>query len=118
MYLLIVATLFSFQVNLVGKTFTYFDRITGSSESYTFIDNKKLKWVGKTEFGGKQYQDICYGTYSIEANKIRVIYACDDKEVYPDPHKEVFIFSSLNNTLTTTIHYDQTRKPRLFSLIK
>ena len=39
---------------------------------------------------------------------------CDDKEIYPDPLKEVFIFNAATNSLTTTIHYDQSRKPRIF----
>lgn len=113
-----VLSLFSFQLNLAGRTFVYFDKFTGSKESFIFTDNKKVKWVGQTEFAGKQYEDICFGNYAIEGNKIKVVYSCDDKEVYPEPQRETFVFSTNSNTLTSTIHYDQKRNPKVFTVAK
>jgi hypothetical protein len=113
-----VLSFFSFQLNLVGKTFTYFDKLTGSKESFIFSDSKKLKWIGQTEFAGKYYEDICFGNYTIEGNKIKIVYSCDDKEVYPDPQRETFVFSATTNALISTIHYDQKRSPKVFVAIK
>jgi hypothetical protein len=101
-------------LNLTGKTFEYIDKLTGSKESYTFLSNAKIKLVMLSEFNGKYMQDVCFGTVVFESNKIKVSCICDDKEIYPDPLKEVFIFDAVSNSLTTTIHFDQSRKPRVF----
>ncbi len=101
-------------LNLTGKTFEYIDKLTGSKESYTFLSNAKIKLVMLSEFNGKVMQDVCFGNVVFESNKIKVSCICDDKEIYPDPLKEVFIFDAVSNSLTTTIHFDQSRKPRVF----
>jgi hypothetical protein len=72
----------------------------------------------QSEFNGKIMQDVCYGSVILESNKIKVSCMCDDKEIYPDPLKEVFIFDAASYTLTTTIHYDQRRKPRIFKQVR
>ena len=100
--------------NLIGKTYEYIDKLTGSKEAYTFLSSTKIKLVMLSEFNGKIMQDVCFGTVVFESNKIKVSCICDDKEIYPDPLKEVFIFNAATNSLTTTIHYDQSRKPRIF----
>lgn len=104
--------------NLTGKTFEYIDRLTGGKEAYTFLSSTKIKLVMLSEFNGKVLQDVCFGTVVMESNKIKVSCICDDKEIYPDPLKEVFIFDSAANLLTTTIHYDQSRKPRVFKQVR
>ena len=100
--------------NLTGKTYAYVDKLTGGKEAYTFLSSTKIKLVMLSEFNGKIMQDVCFGTVVFESNKIKVSCICDDKEIYPDPLKEVFIFNAATNSLTTTIHYDQSRKPRIF----
>ena len=70
----------------------------------------------QSEFNGKSYNDICFGQCSVEGNKVKVSCSCEDKEFYPDPLKEIFIYDKGKNTLTTTIHYDQNKKPRIFYL--
>ena len=104
--------------NLTGKTYEYIDKLTGSKEAYTFLSSTKIKLVMLSEFNGKIMQDVCFGTVVFESNKIKVSCICDDKEIYPDPLKEVFIFNAATNSLTTTIHYDQSRKPRIFKQIR
>jgi len=102
--------------NLTGKTFEYTDYITNGKEQYKFISNTKVKLIMLSEFNGKSFQDICLCQCSIEGNKIKVNCTCEDKEVFPNPLKETFIYDPNKNTLTTTIHYDQNRKPRIFYL--
>jgi hypothetical protein len=101
-------------INLTGKTYEYIDKLTGSKEAYTFLSNNKIKLVMLSEFNGKYMQDVCFGTVVFESNKIKVSSICDDKEIYPDPLKETFIFDNATNSLITTIHYDQSRRPRIF----
>ncbi len=101
-------------INLTGKTYEYIDKLTGSKEAYTFLSNNKIKLVMLSEFNGKYMQDVCFGTVVFESNKIKVSCICDDKEIYPDPLKETFIFDTATNSLITTIHYDQSSRPRIF----
>jgi hypothetical protein len=105
-------------INLTGKTFEYIDKQTGGKETYTFVSTTKIKLVMQSEFNGKIMQDVCYGSVILESNKIKVSCMCDDKEIYPDPLKEAFIFDATSNTLTTTIYYDQNRKPRIFKQVR
>ena len=100
--------------NLTGKTYAYVDKLTGSKEAYTFLSSTKIKLVMLSEFNGKIMQDVCFGSVVFELNKIKVSCICDDKEIYPDPLKEAFVFDAASNSLTTTIHFDQNRKPRIF----
>lgn len=101
-------------INLTGKTYEYIDKLTGSKEAYTFLSNNKIKLVMLSEFNGKYMQDVCFGTVVFESNKIKVSCICDDKEIYPDPLKETFIFDTATSSLITTIHYDQSSRPRIF----
>lgn len=104
--------------NVTGKTFEYIDKLTGSKEVYTFLSSTKVKLVMLSEFNGKIMQDVCFGTVVFESNKIKVSCICDDKEIYPDPLKEAFVFDAASNSLTTTIHFDQNRKPRIFKQVR
>lgn len=101
-------------LNLTGKTYEYIDKLTGSKEAYTFISSTKVKLVMLSEFNGKIMQDVCLGNVVFESNKIKVSCICTDKEIYPEPLKEAFIFDTATNSLITTIHYDQSRRPRIF----
>mgnify|MGYP000034985008 FL=1 len=105
-------------LNLTGKTFEYIDKATGGKEAYTFLSNTKVKLVMLSEFNGKIIQDVCFGSVVFELNKIKVSCICDDKEIYPDPLKEAFVFDAASNSLTTTIHFDQNRKPRIFKQVR
>jgi hypothetical protein len=94
------------------------DKLTGSKEAYTFLSSTKVKLVMLSEFNGKVMQDVCFGTVVFESNKIKVNCICEAKEIYPDPLKEVFIFDAATHSLVTTIHYDQSRKPRIFKQVR
>lgn len=106
-----------FQVSLVGKKFEYIDQANESKEVYHFQDNNRVKLTMSTVFNGKYLEDVCSGTYKIEANKVKVVCNCPDKEVYPDPIRETFNIGNPLTSLSTTIIYDRNRKPRVFKLV-
>lgn len=101
---------------LTGKTFEYINNETNSKEQYAFISNTEAKLIMLSEFNGKTYKDVCLCKCSVEGNKVKVSCNCEDKEIYPEPLKETFIYDNSKNTLTTTIHYDRNKKPRIFNL--
>lgn len=101
---------------LTGKTFEYINNETNSKEQYAFISNTEAKLIMLSEFNGKSYKDVCLCKCSVEGNKVKVSCNCEDKEIYPEPLKETFIYDKSKNTLTTTIHYDRNKKPRIFNL--
>jgi hypothetical protein len=103
-------------LNLIGKTFEYTDKYTNAKTQYTFLSNNKVKLVMLTESNSKQFKDICFCQSSIEGNRIKANCICEDKEIFPDPLKETFIYDPKTNTLTTTIYYDQNRKPQIYIL--
>jgi len=102
--------------NLTGKTFEYINNETNSKEQYAFISNNEAKLIMLSEFNGKSYKDVCLCKCSVEGNNVKVSCNCEDKEIYPKPLKETFIYDKGKNTLTTTIHYDRNKKPRIFNL--
>lgn len=103
-------------LNLIGKTFEYTDKYTNAKTQYTFLSNNKVKLVMLAESNSKQFKDICFCQSSIEGNRIKTNCICEDKEIFPDPLKETFIYDPKTNTLTTTIYYDQNRKPQIYIL--
>ena len=104
--------------NLTGKTFEYFNSENNSSEQFLFISNKEAKLMMISEINDKFYNDLCLCKCSIEGNRIKIICNCEDKEIYSEPLKETLIYEKVKNTLTTTIHYDRDKKPRIFNLKK
>ena len=100
--------------SLVGKTFELTDKLTNDRVQYSFLSNKKVNLIMFSEINGKHFQDKCSGLYTIEGNKIKVNCNCEDKEIYPNPLKETFIYDK--NTLLTTIHLDQNKNPQIFYL--
>lgn len=101
---------------LTGKTFEYINNETNSKEQYAFISNTEAQLIMLSEFNGKSYKDVCLCKCSVEGNKVKVSCNCEDKEIYPEPLKETFIYDKSKNTLTTTIHFDRNKKPRIFKL--
>ena len=103
--------------NLAGKTFEYFNNETNSKEQYAFISNAEAKLILLSEFNGQSYKDVCSCKSSVEGNIVKISCNCEDKEIYPEPLKETFIYDKSKNILTTTIHFDRYNNPRIFKLI-
>ena len=103
--------------NLAGKTFEYFNNETNSKEQYAFISNTEAKLIMLSEFSGQSYKDVCSCKSSVDGNIVKISCNCEDKEIYPEPLKESFIYDKNKNTLTTTIHYDRHKNPRIFKLM-
>lgn len=102
--------------NLAGKTFEYFNNETNSKEQYAFISNTEAKLILLSEFNGQSYKDVCSCKSSVDGNIVKISCNCEDKEIYPEPLKEIFIYDKSKNILTTTIYYDRYKNPRIFKL--
>ncbi len=51
----------------------------------------------KSEVNGKSFEDVCNCQCTIEGNKVKVNCSCEDKEIYPNPLKETFIYNKDKN---------------------
>lgn len=102
--------------NLAGKTFEYFNNETNSKEQYAFISNTEAKLILLSEFNGQSYKDVCSCKSSVDGNIVKISCNCEDKEIYPEPLKETFIYDKSKNILTTTIYYDRYKNPRIFKI--
>lgn len=102
------------QLNLTGKTFEYIDKRSQVTSAYTFLSNKSARLKILTELSGKIYEDNCTCKCEIDRNKISVNCECDDKEVYKEELKEVFLIDPQKKTLKTTIHLDINRNPLIY----
>lgn len=102
--------------SLISKTFEYVDRSANNVEQYSFLSETKVRLVMKSVVNGDFFEDVCVCQYTIDGNKINVNCICEDKEIYPNPLKETFIYNRGKNTLSTTIHYDKNKQPRVFKL--
>ena len=103
--------------NLAGKTFEYFNNEAKSREQYAFISNTEAKLILLSEFNGQSYKDVCLCKITVDGNSVKTSCTCEDKEIYPEPLKETFLYDKSKNILTTTIHYDRNKNPRIFKLI-
>ncbi len=101
---------------LTGKTFEYINNESNTKEQYAFTSNTEAKLTMLSDFNGQSYKDVCLCKFALEGDKVKISCNCEDKEIYPEPLKETFIYDKSKNTLTTTIHYDRNKNPRIFQL--
>jgi hypothetical protein len=88
-------------LNLSNKTFLMEDKISSSTELY-FNSKDQVTYLITNVIKGKTYIDKCIGKATISDNKISINCTCDDKELYPDPISDSFIYDSKSQTLTST----------------
>ncbi len=88
--------------NLVGKTFQQIENISNSTTEIKFISNTQVVYVITNVINGKTYIDECPGKSTFINNKLTINCNCSDKEIYPDPIKDSFVYDSKSNTLTST----------------
>jgi len=90
--------------NLSGLRFKHYQIDKNSYAILEFATNRQVNYIigGVLPMSGKSYQDICPGTYSIEGNKITIRCVCADREVFPDPLEDSFIYNSKSRKLTST----------------
>jgi hypothetical protein len=90
--------------NLNGKIFQLIDQIPNSTTDLMFISNSEVVYVITNVFNGKTYVDECPGKTTFINNKLTINCICKDKEIYPDPIKDSFIYNPKSQTLTSTIY--------------
>jgi len=88
--------------NLIGKTFQQIENISNSTTEIKFISNTQVVYVITNVINGKTYIDECPGKSTFINNKLTINCNCSDKEIYPDPIKDSFVYDSKSNTLTST----------------
>jgi hypothetical protein len=60
---------------------------------------------------GKTYIDECPCKTTVKGNNIEIICVCEDKELYPDPITDSFVYDSATNSLKSTSYSDRNRNP-------
>jgi hypothetical protein len=88
--------------NLIGKTFQQIENISNSTTEIKLISNTQVVYVITNVINGKTYIDECPGKSTFINNKLTINCNCSDKEIYPDPIKDSFLYDSKSNTLTST----------------
>jgi hypothetical protein len=100
--LLFFSTIFAqSNIDLTGKQFEQIDDIPSTTTLY-FKSNTTASYVMVSTIGGKTYRDECSCKATVSGNKISINCICDDKEIYPDPIKDSFVYDSQSQTLTST----------------
>jgi hypothetical protein len=90
------------ELDLTNKTFLQDDEIPNSTTELFFTSKNQVTYIITNEINGKTYIDKCPGKATLSGNKISIICNCADKELYPDPIKDSFIYDSKNKTLIST----------------
>lgn len=111
----IIVTLLFFMASFyAGRTQTgiklfgmNFQQKSKNSDSYTqihFVSDKQVNYVmgGVLPISGRAYKETCEGTYTIIGNKINIRCQCADKEMYPDPIEDNFIFDSRTKSIKSS----------------
>lgn len=90
--------------NLVGLRFQQYQKDVNTYAILEFSSNKQVNYVmgGVLPFNGKSFRDVCPGTYTITGNKITIKCVCADKDVFPDPLEDSFIYDGKTKVLTST----------------
>jgi hypothetical protein len=100
-FLLIVSVSGQSTFDLSGKQFEQIDDIPSTTTLY-FKSNSTASYVMVSTIGGKTYRDECSCKATVSGNKISINCICDDKEIYPDPIKDSFMYDEKNQILTST----------------
>lgn len=88
-------------VDLTGKTFVMEDKLPNSTTELYFASKVQVVYIITNIINGKTYIDKCPGKATISENKISISCFCDDKELYPEPIKDSFIYDSSSKKLTS-----------------
>jgi hypothetical protein len=103
--------------NLIGKSFEQIDNIPNSTTTLFFKSNTIVIYVITNIINGKTIIDECPGKCTIIGNKISIKCSCSDKEIYPDPITDNFIYDTKYQTLTSSSYRSRDGKFLLWKLI-
>jgi hypothetical protein len=88
-------------LDLTGKTFQQVDKIPNSTTELYFVSKTQVDYIITNVINGKTYVDRCQGNANIKGTKISINCSCDDKDIYPEPIVDGFIYNSKSKTLTS-----------------
>ena len=88
-------------LDLKNKQFHQLDKTPNSDTYLTFLSNSKAMYImtGSLPISGKSFRDECPCAVTVSGNKISISCICDDKEIYPDPIEDSFIYETQNQKL-------------------
>ena len=89
------------ELDLTNKTFLQEDEVPSTTELF-FTSKNQVTYIITSEINGKTYIDKCPGKATLSGNKISIICNCADKEIYPDPIKDSFVYDSKTKTLISS----------------
>jgi hypothetical protein len=90
------------ELDFTGKTFQQVEKIPNSTTELHFTSKNQVTYIITNIINGKTYIDKCNGKATLSGNKISVKCICDDKELYPDPISDSFVYNATSKTLTST----------------
>jgi hypothetical protein len=113
LFLLLFSTVLSAQsIDLSGKKFEQIAKIPNSTTHLYFKSNTESVYVmTNVLMSGKTYIDECPCKTTVKGNNIEISCVCDDKEIYPDPINDSFIYDVATNSLKSTSYSDRDRNP-------
>jgi hypothetical protein len=93
-------------IDLAGKQFQQVDLIDNTDTFIKFISNTKAVYIiaGQLSISGRTFRDECPCSVVLSGNNISIDCSCLDKEVYPDPIRDKFVYDIKTNTLTSKIY--------------
>jgi hypothetical protein len=93
-------------IDLIGKQFQQLDLVENTTTSIKFISNTKAVYViaGKLSISGRTFKDECPCSVQVNGNNISIDCSCYDKEIYPDPIRDKFVYDIKTNSLTSKVY--------------
>ena len=91
-------------INLSGMRFEEYTKASDASTILEFKSNTRAIYImsGVSPFSGRSFQDICQCTAIVNGNRVNIKCNCEDKEVYPDPIIDNFVFDKSHKQLVST----------------
>jgi hypothetical protein len=103
--------------DLTGKKFEQIDEIPNSSTFLYFKSNTEAVYtMTGSLMSGKTFRDECSCKTSVQGNKISINCICDDREIYPDPIKDSFVYDAATGSLKSTSYSDRNQNPFIWKL--
>lgn len=88
--------------DLTNKTFILQEKIPNSTTELLFLSKTKVNYIITNLINGKTFIDKCPGTATYVGSKISIKCLCEDKDLYPDPIEDTFIYDSKYSILKST----------------
>jgi hypothetical protein len=103
--------------DLTGKKFEQIDEIPNSSTFLYFKSNTEAVYIMTGSLmSGKTFRDECSCKATIQGNKISINCICDDREIYPDPIKDSFVYDPNTKSLSSTTYRSLKGNPFIWKL--